>query len=439
MRRALAELRGEDAEAAVDVEGALEWLGARESDAEPLLVTRYDLQLFLWYQLPRKWLVPLERKQAVADALGRFLERVGAAPAYAALCRAEDTRSLLSAWEEEDPDALARFESLLEASGLEPPDTPLLAWGSVMGFTEARLHYEAALALEDAVEEGRLDPGQAGFERRQVAHVEACLREPRADLDGRTPLKAIHEERIERWTEGGSESRREIVHRVASELRGPGPDIPSGAIESALEPLLWLLGLAAEGLQLTQTGALSRALVRAAVERYPRWWHDRGDLPNREDEVGALRELDDLVRRMRLVRRKGRRLFLTARGAALRADPPRLLAECAGGLLSRKRFAAAVQELAAAVLLAERELEWDALGARVHAAIVADGWHAAGEPPQLRDVRWIVADLVRPARALGLLRDEGVYPAPRRLVLSDPGRLALHAALRARATEPATS
>lgn len=418
------------------VEGALPWMDGRESDAEPLLISRYDLQLFLWYQLPRKLLAPLEYKQAVADSLGRFLDRVGT-PAYAALCRAEDTRSLLAAWEEGDGDARERFWDLLEASGLEPPNTPLLEWGSVMGFTEARLHYAVAYALEDAVEEGCLVPRQTGFKRGQVAHVEAFLRRPRADIDGRTPLEAIHEERIERWAERGSEKRRGMVRPVASALREPRPDIPSAAIETSLEPLLWLLGLAAEGLQLTQTGALSRALVRSTVERYPHWWHDLGDAPNREDEVAVLRELDELARRMRLLRRKGRKLFLTRRGAALRGDPRGLLRECAGSLLSPRPFAAAVRELAAAVLLAERNLEWDALDARVHAAIVADGWNAAGEPPELRDVRWIVADLVRPAQALGLLRYEGAYPEPRRLVVTEPGRLALQTALRARATEPA--
>ncbi|MBI4172229.1 MAG: hypothetical protein HY511_05675, partial [Actinobacteria bacterium] len=118
VRRALAEVRVEDAEAAVDVEGALEWLGGRESDAEPVVLSLYELQRFLWYELPRKWLVPLETKLAVVDALAGFLDRVGAAPAYAELCRSDDTRSLLAAWEEGDPDAFARLEELLERSGL---------------------------------------------------------------------------------------------------------------------------------------------------------------------------------------------------------------------------------------------------------------------------------------------------------------------------------
>jgi hypothetical protein len=142
---------------------------------------------------------------------------------------------------------------------------------------------------------------------------------------------------------------------------------------------------------------------------------------------------------MRLLRRKGRKLFLTARGAALRNEPSALLEACAEKLLSTKPFAAAVQELAVALLLAEPELDWDELDTRVHAAIVNDGWNAAGEPPQPNDVRWLVAELVGTARALGLVRLSGRYPTPRRLAATEPGRLALHVALRALATRPAES
>lgn len=436
VRRALGELRAEDRETAVDVEGALEWLGGRESEAEPFVLNRYELQRFLWYALPRKWLIPLENKLAIADALAGFLDRAGA-PAYAELCRSDDTRSLLAAWEEEDPDAFAQLERLLERSGLEPPNTPSLSWGSVMGPVEARFRDEATLALEVAVEDERLLPGRPDFERRQAAYVDGFLREPRAELDGRSPLAAIHEERIERWVRRGGGKRRQIAALVVPELSAPTPVLASAAIEDALGPLIWLLGLASDGLDLTQTGALNRALVRAAVARYPQWWHELGDMPYREDEVAALCELHSRACRMRLLRRKGRKLFLTARGAALRDDPPALLEVCAANVLSSHPFEAAVQELAAALLIAEPELKWDELDVRVYAAIVDDGWNAAGEPPELGDVRWIIADLAGATRALGFLRLIGRHPAPRRLVATEAGRLALRLALRALATGPA--
>lgn len=436
VRRALAELRAEDREAAVDVEGAFEWLGVLD-EAEPFQLSRYALQRFLWYELPRKWLVSLEEKLAVADALAGFLDRVGVAAAYGELCRSEDTRALLAAWEEGGRGAFASFERLLERSGLEPPDTSSLVWGSVMGSVEARLRDEAAFALELAVEGGILRPGQSDFARRQLAYIDAFLSEPRGELAGRTPLAAIEAERIERWAERGGEKRRQIVAAIAHQLRAPAPPVSPGAVEAALERLVWLLGLAAEGIELTQTGALNRALVRAAVTRYPEWWHELGGAPNREDEVARLAELAALARRARLVRRKGRKLLVTRRGAALRDDPPALLELCAENVVSMRPFAAAVQELAAAVLLAGTEVEWGELDARVYAAIVDDGWHAAGEPPEQRDVNWIVAELVGVARALGVLRLIGRYPSPHRFAVTDAGGLVLRHLLRVLATRPA--
>lgn len=54
---------GEDAHAAV------EWLTGFDGDELPAAFSRRDLQLFLWYQLPKKWLIRTSEQQAVAEAL----------------------------------------------------------------------------------------------------------------------------------------------------------------------------------------------------------------------------------------------------------------------------------------------------------------------------------------------------------------------------------
>lgn len=84
----------------------------------------------------------------------------------------------------------------------------------------------------------------------------------------------------------------------------PSP-VAAEAARAAVAPALWLLERAHDGIALTQTGALDRALVREAVERWPTWW-DTGLFgpPNREDEVTPLHELHGLLRDLRLVRRK---------------------------------------------------------------------------------------------------------------------------------------
>src|SRR5260370_40415717 len=94
---------------------ALEWMGW-EGEGR-LLLRRYDVQLFVWYTLPRKFLTTLEHKREAADALACTLERLGGrAAGYAEVCRSPETDELLRAWETEDPAAWRRFRGLLASS-----------------------------------------------------------------------------------------------------------------------------------------------------------------------------------------------------------------------------------------------------------------------------------------------------------------------------------
>jgi hypothetical protein len=142
------------------------------------------------------------------------------------------------------------------------------------------------------------------------------------------------------------------------------------------------LDAALGGIALTQTGALNRALVRAAVERFPDWRNaELHGPPHREDDVYSLREVHELGRRLRLLRRSGRKLVLTRQGEKLRLDPAALFHACARQLIAAEGFDAAAQELAAAVLVSAETVDRDVLESAVHAAIVPDGWNAGGEPP----------------------------------------------------------
>lgn len=445
VERVMARLGEHDLDAPRDVEGALEWICSGEGPAAPVTINRYALQVFLWYQLPRKWLTSREHKRAVAARLGRFLELVGGrAATYGEICMSEETSRLLEAWEDEDGGAGALFRHALDASGLEPPDTDALEWGSVMGLEEARLRDEAALELERALEDGRLEPGERGFKRRQAELVTGFLRSPRAELDGRSPIDLVAQERLEGWARRGSEERRAIVAAVELQLRqlGPAGKRPP-ADAGALEPLCWLLDAVVDGIALTQTGALNRALVRAAVERFPDWWDaELFGPPHREGEVFSLCEVHELARRMRLLRRRGRKLVLTTRGKALRGDRAALLHACAPDLLAADGFEAAAQELAAAVLLSRESVDRGKMDAAVHAAIVADGWTADGEAPRVEDVAGAAAGLIRLTDALGLVDYEYEYDreaglARRDLTPAPAGREALRLALRSRAVAPA--
>ncbi|MGH2954444.1 MAG: hypothetical protein ACRDK9_10590 [Solirubrobacterales bacterium] len=200
IRDALAVMQEWDRRAAMDADAALQWMGFEVDGEDPFLLRRYDVQIYLWYQLPTKFLASLEEKRAAASALGRVLELLGGRGAeYAELCRWPESESLLVAWEEDDPGARQRLGELLEASGIEPPDTALLEWGSVMELEEARVREEVALELERAIESGRLAPGERGFRRRQAELASEALRRRNGNRNGLTRLEAVREERLARW------------------------------------------------------------------------------------------------------------------------------------------------------------------------------------------------------------------------------------------------
>lgn len=441
VERALALLGEHDLKAPADVEVALELIAGREDEEAPVEISLYDLQLFLWYQLPCKLPAPLEAKRAVAKRLGRFLELAGdGATTYAELCTCERTMAMLEAWEGE-PSAGELLREALKASGLEPPDTDVLRWRSMMGFEEARLRERVARELERWVEGEGVDPGARGFKRRQGAFVTEFLQRPQADLAGRAPLDVIVEERLESWALDGGAARRELVAPVVSILRAPTAPDPPPDEGGLLRTLVWLLAEGEEGIGLTQAGALNRALVRASVERFPAWWRMEMGPPHREDEVTGLCEVHDLARRMRLLRKTGRTLVTTKLGRSLLGDPGALRAAVAPHLFAAEGFAGAVQELAAAALLdGGRVVDRDELLAHVHAAIVAEGWNAAGEPPDVRDVHIYTWDAIRLVEALELLTyeheyDRETHTSRGELTVTPAGCEALRLALRARAVD----
>lgn len=413
---------------------AMGWDG--DSD---VLLRRYDVQLFAWYTLPRKFLVGVAEKLEILEGLARVLERVGGpAAGYGEICRREETAALIQASEDEDPDVWDRFRRLLDESGLEPPDTDLLTWGSLMGLTEASARDRVITALETAIEAGALTPGARTFDRDRGEVVKAALRARLDGEEGVSAIEAIRTERIEMWLSRPGSERHRILEPAADLLRLEAPLSRDPAAE-ATAPVRWLLELGTEGIALTQTGALSRALVREAAERWTGWWDARlHGLPHREADVVLLSELHQLMRELRLLRRRGRQLFSTRAGAALISDPHALALTLARGLLSGDDFRAACAELSVALLLAGVEADWSEPLARViEPAVVESGWRSGGQPPDVRQISWTISDFIRPARAAGLIELPGGSLRQRDpLKLTEAGRPALIAALAGRATGP---
>lgn len=346
----VARLAARDRRLGEDARAAVAWLTGFDGDDASAAFSRRELQLFLWYQLPKKWLIRTTEQQAVAEALACFFDQVGAEAApLAAVCRSAQTAEMIR----------TRGKNLvaaLERSGLEPPDTPLLASSALMSIEESLERDLVAGRLEEAIDSGELVPDTKGWRQRQTELVEHYLARP--DESGTAPLTRIQAARRQNWLElpGRGREERELLEQALAITDASQPPAAD-----AIEPLLWLLDQLADGVRLTQTGALPRALVRAAVERYPEWWDTTAGPPYQEAELYPLELLHDLVDHLKLARRQRLILQLSLKGRALRTDPQRLLSEVATAIASD---IPAELDLALAHLLVgdQPEIEWDLFG-----------------------------------------------------------------------------
>ncbi|HUO70706.1 MAG TPA: hypothetical protein VMU39_08015 [Solirubrobacteraceae bacterium] len=394
---------------ALDLRGALGWFGADE-DGPTLCISRYGLQQFLYYTLPRKYLAGVEDHIAVARALGDGLEHLGAPAAYADLCRSPETVALLRLWGVDEDAAFARFAALVDASGLEPPDVDELQWQGVMGLAEAQTRDAAMLALERALESGDGRPA--------AKIVRAVLAEP--DPEGRYPtrLLAVQAERIDRWAGWRSSPRRTLLEPLVDDL--VDAELPEWPADNVLD---WLLDEARAGLALTERGALGRALCIEVATRRPGWtW---GKPPRSESDIANLESLHRALRDSGLVRRRGRKLFATKRARDLTPGARRV--RVLERLLDNDTFVAAVAELTMAALA---QAAPDA-GAQIAAAIEAAGWRSGGGPLPDHAVPSTMTDVRRVLLAIGAA--EGDALSRRDCTLTGPGRAAVLCALRAHA------
>ena len=127
--QALDALAREDPEAADEAKAALGWL---TNGAGLETVSQLKLQEFVWYALPVKWPMTTGELIAVTRALGRLFSMVGM-ERYADVCLSPGTEQILTAYARGHEAGIAAYAEAVETSSTAPPDTSLLAWGSVMG------------------------------------------------------------------------------------------------------------------------------------------------------------------------------------------------------------------------------------------------------------------------------------------------------------------
>ncbi|HEX6021355.1 MAG TPA: hypothetical protein VFZ00_05120 [Solirubrobacter sp.] len=187
----------------------------------------------------------------------------------------------------------------------------------------------------------------------------------------------------------------------------------------------WLLERGIDGLGLTKTHALQRAVVREVAERWPRWWrHELFGPPHRETDLPVLHETHAALRRLRLVRRRHETLLTTARGRELLADPEALLRVLHEDL-QHDGFDGDAWLLIEETLHERGPLEREPLTEIVGRWLMAEGWREAGGAPlegwALSGALW---PTLRRAEAYGFLRHDGttleLTEAGHRLAATEP-------------------
>ena len=139
----------------------------------------------------------------------------------------------------------------------------------------------------------------------------------------------------------------------------------------------WLLEAGLDGLGLTKTLALRRAVVREAAERWPHWWrHELFGPPHRESDLPVLAEVHAALRRLRLMRRRRETLLTTARGRELLADPVALM-KVLHDDLGGDGFDGDAWLLIEGVLREHGPLESDRLTEALGRLLVVEGWRDA--------------------------------------------------------------
>jgi hypothetical protein len=449
--QALETLTREDPEAAGDAKAALAWLTGDEG-LETISLLR--LQEFLWYALPVKWPMSTPGRVGVARALGRLFMLAGL-DRYAGVCASAGTEKIITAYADGHEEGIAAYTEAIEASNAAPPDTELLAWGSVMGPQERAAYDACAAALELAFASGELSVGARGWRTKRVELVNRWLTGSVA-LGGSDPsqtgtaggaarppvppggtdtwLGRISAERIDAWAHGRPGERSRLARVLIPRLLEP-PTLP----DDPLPTLRWLLGHADLGLRLTARYYIAPALVTEAVDTFG--WRDQlvGTL-RQELDVFPLHTLRGMAQsEMGAIRRSRTSLVLTKTGKLMAADPAARWHIGTAALIGpddgpTPDFSVAVREAALLVILTSGPTGYDELTKLLTDIHGAEGWASGSSTGLSSAIRTELYTLRHRLWALHLLGTERGFTAP--LSLTETGVAAALSALLARALRP---
>ena len=395
-------------------------------------LTQSDVQEFLWYTLPAKWEVGSAEHHEVAWSLGDVLRNAGL-DRYADLCRSTRTHLIIDAYAASRKEGFAAFRKAAESSGIGPPDTDLVQWGPVMGPAEYAVRDRLSSRLEQSIVAGELAPSARGWKKiAQHLTVEFLTSE---GPDGRRPVEVVEAERIDRWARDGRLHRQALNRAVLPFLLEPAEDL---AKVDSLAPARALLEAVGDGVTLTQAGYLPKALAVELNDRF-RWYDLPGYKVNSEADVADLRWLHGLLRKAKLLTKRGRLLSVSALGRRCLADDDALFRLLAVQALAGADADADLARLTAGVLLVAdqpmtREQVADAIRPTVDETWRSRDGHSIG----YEELVWCAQDWRAYGRIFGWVRELGKF-SEQGDELTSIGRVAAIIGLRAEAAGPRTT
>lgn len=410
-------------------------------DEGPGLLRRAGVQDWLWYQLPTKYITDeVGYMGRLAETAAVLFDELGL-DAYAAVCRDERTAAVHAAFDRSNTEGFKAMRKARDASGIEPPDLDDFAWGQTMGIEEASAYATVENTLEAAIDDGTLAVGGRGWRARQQEIATAALDSDHPTEPGQSWRTAVVTERIGDWVRSAS-MRAERVGRRRADIanRLLHPIDPPPDLDRHMKPVTWLLELFGDEQALTHAGYLNRSFVVQVHEQHP--WEDefraRGT-PRSETDVIVLHRLRSWLDSVGALRKRGKVLRRTERGAAMSRDP--LVAwEAFTRAISPEGWDRFVIEEAAVALLEQREpiAIKDLLGGIAGDAVEL-GWRTTDgglhRPPNEQDVRfafhtsWALLELFGFATEHGDWRNRAASVPP-------AGESTLLAVLRASAAGP---
>ena len=148
------------------------------------------------------------------------------------------TEQILTAYARGHEAGIAAYAEAVENSSTAPPDTGLLAWGSVMGPDERAAYDACAAAVELAIARRELSSGARGWRAKRRALIDRWLTTPppapTAQEGGRhrahhapgvsdTWLARIHTERMDAWANSRRANRSRLAAAVLPRLLEGSP------------------------------------------------------------------------------------------------------------------------------------------------------------------------------------------------------------------------